>query len=1172
MHANTPDLLWIGITCAALTAASPGAEPPPGLDRVPNGGFEVDADGDHWPDGWSPSAGLNAELCRQARSGQYSLCVGKAPGGGGASLASSAFVLRPGAAYQVSVWLRMEGRYPQDTVTLRVLTGSGRQSFELHVSRAWRKCTAEFVAAEGAQSGTLEFQQLGDLADRVYLDDVELRETGPADAPRRPVYRTDLTRFQFPEKGSFVEHTSAEMERMRQDMAGRGIRQHPWVKQAEPWLAAQFHFFPEGYASSSTWLKFFNVGMNCPKDGTRLRPEVHADGSHAMKCPRCGEAYRTEANLRCARAVYNQSLLRAASDLARAFALTGDERFARRAKEIMLGFAGRYKTWEPGPHLSFTTLNEAEHLVPFSAAYEYLRDSPALSLQERRTIEEDLFRPLGEFHRRGGIADRMNNRAAIYSRAVMAVGLALRDKRFVDHALNDPHAGFHALSAGIYDADGLCFEGFGYQSYALSGLAPIAEMAYRVGLNVYRDPAYRKIFDAPVHLLLPGEQSQAWASQYAVASQRFHEAGQPLAFPFDGEGRLQAVPSSCYNFRHFGYGVLRSGEGVDQLYLTMEYGKETMFMGHAPAPKFAMLLFANRRLLTPRGAAAYGHPLCGGWSRRSLAHNCITVDDRDQWGRTPGHFIAFECFPRVKVMRAADDETYGGVTLDRTLFLADGYVVDLCGAIAAEGQHRFDLCYRNYGTLTCGLPFQGRSGPLGAAHGYEYLTEVRSARTDAAWSADWRQAEDSGLRLAVAAGPETEVIACSSPDNITQETIVNAVLARRWGRATLFASVWEPYREQPRVSAIRRLAAAERDSELAAAEVTQQGRRGAACFLASYLPGRRRCKDIELDGKIAAGRWPNADAEPEYAMLVRGTLLQRGSHSLEASLPATLYVERLSEDCLRLKTGAGSGGQLTIAGRLAPASSVRCGGRNLDVRWNPAPAITFDALPDACYEIAGVAEWQRIRLQCGGRRADEDAEQGTPPMTAAAAERRGEPAVAHPATPAGTNLLANGDFESGWGPAAAVPSPWESASSYHFVKFRARCQHDREVAHRGTCSLKILQTNWANEATQDGWIEQKLTGGGANRTYTLSAWVKASLAPTKVRLCLYGFRPNWGYDYEGGVSPAWDVGTQWQQITWTRTFGPGITDVHVMVKREHQVLGGDLWIDDMRLEEVQANR
>ena len=51
------------------------------------------------------------------------------------------------------------------------------------------------------------------------------------------------------------------------------------------------------------------------------------------------------------------------------------------------------------------------------------------------------------------------------------------------------------------------------------------------------------------------------------------------------------------------------------------------------------------------------------------------------------------------------------------------------------------------------------------------------------------------------------------------------------------------------------------------------------------------------------------------------------------------------------------------------------------------------------------------------------------------------------------------------------------------------------------------------------------------------------------------------------MSPEFSIGKHWQRISWTRSFGPGITDVFAMVKREFQLMGGDVWIDDVQLEE-----
>ncbi|MDP6779289.1 MAG: heparinase II/III family protein, partial [Candidatus Latescibacteria bacterium] len=721
----------------------------------------------------------------------------------------------------------------------------------------------------------------------------------------------------------------------------------------------------------------------------------------------------------------------------------------------------------------------------------------------------------------------------------MAIGVVIEDKGFVDQALNSPYSGFHALAARVYDSDGFAWEGFGYHTYTVSGLSPIAEMAYRVGINVYDDPNYRRIFEAPPRMLLPGE--EAMPDAYQIACKRFAEIGQAMDYPF-GEDAADRQPPPTYLFRDFGYGVLRSGQGEDQSYLSMTFGKEAMFMGHAPAVKFGMVYYANGRLLTPMGAASYGRELCGGWSRRTIAHNAVNVDDRDQWGRTQGELVAFEPTPRCQVMRASDHGAYGSVTVDRTLFLTDAYVVDLSSARAEEGEHRYDLCYRVYGDWNCEKPARTRSGPLGIGYGYQYLTGVRSERTDDAWSAHWRQDKTSALRLSVLGEPNTEMITCTSPDNEDPDEEVAAVVARRWSRGTVFAAVWEPYRGRPFISQINRLQVRGKrtDSRGAAGvgvEVIREGETARECFMASYTPGPKTYGDIELDGELGAGRW--SGREPEYMSLVKGILLRREGQSVEGSAPASIYVEPLTDEQLLVRMGSNGTGTLAVEGTLGKDVGVMSDGQAVETSVKGPSSLSFAVSEDATYTISGMETWHSVRLECED--ATDREESAHKDAATVKIEVAAEGLAAGPPetdrTLRGKNKVANAGFEINHKSRGDVGEPWQCWSSYHFANFRAEYTYDDQIARGGGYSFKLEGSNWANESTRDAWIEQKVTGSGANKTYTLSAWVKSSLDPTRVRLCIYGWDPNWGNDFEGGVSPRFDIGTEWQRISWKRTFG-----------------------------------
>ena len=1186
--------LVMGMVCAGLGQGEEGPSGSPNL--VPNGGFEIDADGDGMPDQWRLTVGsddrfITGRLSTRAHSGKYCFCADKPHGSVYSTyLSSSSFDVKPNTAYRVSIWLRMEGTWPTDTIPLRV----ANTYFHPKVGKSWQKSTFTHRTEDSTSSGHI-ILYLSSLADRLYIDDIEIRETEVKE--EKPRYqKTDLSDFKFPPKHPYVEYTPQEIEQIKESIKDEDSREYKiYATNVKPygdaWLRRKVHFFDKGWDS-----KYYSTKRHCPTDHTLLRSVVKPDGTCEMKCPQCGKVYRDEGYQAVARAEYNTRMSGGVLSLGKAYALTGDERYASRVREILLGIAGCFQQWGGAGHATLYHLREANYfLYPCAAGYDYVYDSPSFSAEDHRKIEDDFLRPAGEYFCRYADGNgRMNNRGAIYHRAVMAVALALKDKGLLDHVLNSPYSGFHALVAGMFDEDGLSKEGLGYHEYSMCGLSPIAEMAYRVGINLYGDPAYRKLFDAPLSVLLPGEKMMV--EQFALACPRFAELGRPMAFPFSKEdlehalrfslrplptlGKDAAIPISSYNFSHIGYGVLRSGQGEDEKYLSITYGKEAMFMGHAPGLKFGLVFYANGGLLTPKGAAGYGDALCGAWSRNPLPHNTITADDTDQLGRTEGRLTAFEIAPQVKLMRAMDDEAYPGITLDRTLFLTDRYMVDLCGAHADQGLHRYDLCYRNLGELSCPLKFENRKGPLGVGFGYQYLTDVKSAHTTKTWAADWRQTEESAVKVSVLGEPGTEVISCTSPSNASEEEQVAAILARRWAQGTVFASVWEPYRQEPSITSISSLAVKQggrrvSDSQAVGIKVTTEGGKVADYFLASYSPGPKSYGDTTLDGLAASGRWAGGKSEPNYLHLVQGISLRRGSNSIGANVPATIYLERLSDNQLILKTGADTSGTLTMEGKVLSGVAVKADGKQVEAKIEGTKALTFQVIPGTSYQISGLAGWTSVRLKGEAQGVTGKEVEAQEPATIEPAIEQ-QPTVKAPLEADGSligkNKVANASFEINYKThfeiaCPAREGPWKFQNSYYWADFRPVYDYTSESAHSGKYSIRIGKVGWANESTQDAWVEQKVCDRGSEKTYTLSAWVKASVDPTRVRLCIHGFNPKWGNDYEGGVSPWFDIGTQWQRISWTRTLGLGIAQVYVMVKREHQILGGDLWIDAVQLEQ-----
>jgi len=109
-------------------------------------------------------------------------------------------------------------------------------------------------------------------------------------------------------------------------------------------------------------------------------------------------------------------------------------------------------------------------------------------------------------------------------------------------------------------------------------------------------------------------------------------------------------------------------------------------------------------------------------------------------------------------------------------------------------------------------------------------------------------------------------------------------------------------------------------------------------------------------------------------------------------------------------------------------------------------------------------------------------------------------------------------------------------------------------------------TYYIKHTRSGAWAFDTVNGQGANKTFTVTAWMKAT-EPTKVRLCLYGHKPGWGREASGALSKIFIADHQWKQITHENTFEEGITRVSLVLIRCPQLEGGEVWFDDIEVVE-----
>jgi oligo-alginate lyase len=420
------------------------------------------------------------------------------------------------------------------------------------------------------------------------------------------------------------------------------------------------------------------------------------------------------------------------------FQVSGDERYVGFVRDMLLLYSRLYPTLKKHPmaiseegagRLFWQTLNETVWMVHAAQAYDCVYDR--LSAADRKTIEEQIFRPMARFftdeHARE--FDRIHNHGTWMVAAVGMTGYAVRDKNMVEMALRgttkEGKGGFLRQIDLLFSPDGYYTEGPYYVRYALM---PFFLFAQAIDNNQpelkifeYRQQTLRKALLSAVQLTSPTgkfipfndalKEMSVEAKEFVVALDvTYARCGAdsillPLAVRqgrvmLSGSGVavaravaerkvLPELKLGSVEFRDGAkgdagaVGVLRAGTGTT---LLMKYAAQGM--GHGHFDRLGSLFYDNgREILQDYGSARFINiePKFGGrylpenttWSKQTIAHNTVTVDGSSQFQANlnsaelvPGQRHFFSCDdPDLQVMSAKASGTYPGVEMQRTMAL-----------------------------------------------------------------------------------------------------------------------------------------------------------------------------------------------------------------------------------------------------------------------------------------------------------------------------------------------------------------------------------------------------------------------------------------------------------------------------------------------------------------------
>jgi hypothetical protein len=296
-----------------------------------------------------------------------------------------------------------------------------------------------------------------------------------------------------------------------------------------------------------------------------------------------------------------------------------------------------------------------------------------------------------------------------------------------------------------------------------------------------------------------------------------------IAFP--------AAPSKIWP--DYGLAILRAEESP--AYWTNDapvvFQLMTQGYGHEHADKFGITFHGAGRLLYPDYNAMQYENAAIGWSRNTIAHNTLMVDEGDTCNVQPSA-VRHDFVPEVKYLATSASGVFEGVDQTRALLLTRDYLLDVFHA-SSPTPRIYDYLVHSFGAPRPAHPELFK--PSTALDGRYWLVSDRQAMTtDASWALDFVIQEEPGsrkgkfgsawyehtaaVRVTMAAEPGTLVtrgitgVELEKREKRAFEKL-GMLIARRAGvRRTVFVAAHEPYANAavPRITAVTTLARSDR--------------------------------------------------------------------------------------------------------------------------------------------------------------------------------------------------------------------------------------------------------------------------------------------------------------------------------------------------------------------------
>jgi len=618
------------------------------------------------------------------------------------------------------------------------------------------------------------------------------------------------------QKHPFLACNAQELARLRKAYRGTGPKKKiagSRVERAEQFVNDPVTFPPRG-GQHNQWYQ-------CQKCELALKT---IDDTH-HQCPNCKTTYSGHPYDDVIFSKRHHRNLSQALTAAWAYAISGREKYAEYAAAVLVGYAERYAKYpyhsasletksgwgsRAGGHLFEQTLSEASAMATMIApAYDLIADSPVLSRADRERIRVGLLLPMLQNIDRNKAGK--SNWQSWHNAAMLWAGALLGDHAWVKKALDDPQNGFRRQMSISVSKDGMWYENsWGYHFYTLHALVITAEGSRRLGIDIWQDDTFKKMFTLPVHYTMAGQSLPRFGDDVNSSVARggslweiaYHAYRDPAILPLLSDKPTfesilfarRAQPKSAQPaleskvFTGAGHAILRT-QGKAALTAAMTFGPYGGFHGHYDKLSFVFYGHGKELAVDPGRARsqAYRLPIHTKWYKATVSHNTVLVDGKSQ-KPAAGKLELFAANPECAAVVATCNSAYPGVKHKRLLVMTETYLLVL-DRLVAQKKRRFDWVYHNRGSkvvtdivkpLDVTIDFTGA----------DYVNNIRNTASDRLVQIKFID-KDVPTYLIMNARPKTQIMLADGVGALVSDRVPMTIITR-FGTDVTFAAVLEP--------------------------------------------------------------------------------------------------------------------------------------------------------------------------------------------------------------------------------------------------------------------------------------------------------------------------------------------------------------------------------------------